>query len=63
MKAKDTLRQYSCGNCGETKHELYEHAGDIITVCSDCQNESRITFTQPKLDIKWVDDNDGLLAL
>jgi len=66
MKASEALehKQYRCGHCGEKKHELFKLDGDIIVQCCGCDNESKITLhSDVKLDIKWVDGNDGLLAV
>ena len=47
------LKKMQCGNCGGSKHELYEaENGDILVKCVECSNVSRVTITQPKIEVK-----------
>jgi hypothetical protein len=55
--------QYRCGNCGETKHELFSNKDKIIVSCIGCENKSAISVTQPRLSIDWVGRNKGILAI
>ncbi len=65
MKAKETLKKniHRCGNCGESKHELFGFEDSIIVVCSSCDNESKISASTPKLEIEWVEGSDGRLCI
>lgn len=54
-----------CGNCGGKDHKIYEvkKRNSIIVECNDCGNLSAIGVTQPKVEVLWVDGNDGILSV
>lgn len=57
------LEQLKCGQCSETKHELYlRQNGEIIVECTKCKSRSDITVRQPKLDIGHV-EGDGTICV
>lgn len=50
-----------CGQCGNTKHEIYKRKnGEIITECLKCGSQSEIIITQPQIIIR---NNKGLGTL
>ena len=55
-----------CGNCGYSKHELFETKNkDIVVKCLYCKNKSRITViaVPSKVDVKWMKGSSGLLTV
>jgi acyl carrier protein len=46
------LKQLRCGECGETKHNLYQRPnGEVIAECIKCGSQSEIVITEPKIAI------------
>jgi NAD-dependent SIR2 family protein deacetylase len=46
------IKQLRCGECGETKHELYIRAnGEIIAECCKCKSQSEIIINKPEIII------------
>ena len=44
--------QLKCGQCGQELHRLYLYpSGEIIAKCIDCESESIIEVTEPKIII------------
>jgi len=52
-KTETGLQQLRCGECGETKHNLFIRLnGEIIAECIKCKSQSEIVITEPKIVIK-----------
>lgn len=57
------LKQLKCGQCAETKHELYlRQNGEIIVECIKCKSRSEIKVTKPKVVIGHV-EGDGTICV
>lgn len=53
MAIETGLQQLRCGECGETKHNLFVRPnGEIITECTKCNSQSEIVITKPEIQIK-----------
>ena len=62
MKLKG-VTPMGCGGCGGTIFRIYQNTiGELITECTQCDSQSHITVTEPKLEIKWGDHGEGILA-
>ena len=62
MKLKG-VTPMGCGGCGSTKFRIYQNTiGELITECTKCDSQSHITVTESKLEIKWGDHGEGILA-
>jgi hypothetical protein len=58
------MKKMRCGNCGHSKHILFEtKKKDIVAKCLKCNNKSKITVTLSKIDIEWVKNSKGLLTV
>ena len=58
------LEQFKCGQCGEIHHTLFRKPNnDIVAECTQCKSKSLITFTEPKIIIKFYGDSSGCLAV
>jgi uncharacterized Zn finger protein len=55
------LELLQCGECGETKHELYIRPnGEIVARCVNCFSQSEITVSKPKIVISNVEGKGTL---
>lgn len=55
------IEELKCGQCGESKHELYLRPnGEIIAKCISCKSQSEIIITKPEIKIR---NNSGLGTL
>jgi uncharacterized Zn finger protein len=55
------IKKQCCGQCGNTKHEVYTRPnGEIIIECLECESQTQITLTPAKIDVR---NNAGLGTL
>ncbi len=59
----EKLDLMKCGKCGGEDHKLFLSGKKIIVECNGCKNLSSIEVSNPKLEINWVDGNEGILAV
>lgn len=46
------LKQLKCGQCGQELHRLYLYpSGEVVAECIDCESQSIIEVTEPKIQI------------
>lgn len=56
-------KQYRCGGCGETKHELFREGNTITTVCCSCKSKSSI-YMSNELNVDWhEEEGKGCLCI
>jgi hypothetical protein len=61
MAIETGLQQLRCGECGETKHNLFiRRNGEIIAECIKCKSQSEIVITEPKIIIRNNSGNGTL---
>jgi len=55
------IKQLRCGECGESKHELFQRPnGEIVAECIKCKSQSEIVISKPKIQIN---NNEGMGTL
>lgn len=62
---KTGMKTMRCGGCGNPYHQIYsqdENPNSLFVECTKCHSVTEITFSEPKLQLKWTDDSDGKLA-
>lgn len=58
------LIQLKCGGCACESFLMYRNkqTQEIVSECSGCRSTTIITVTQPKIELKWGEFADGILA-
>jgi len=65
--AYEGIKKFKCGGCGGEDYKLYSDTHHqptmILAECQQCKSMTEITITQPKIDLKFGEGSEGVMAI
>lgn len=60
----ENLKMMACGGCCTETVRIFTNGASLFAQCTNekCASVTEITITAPKIDLRWTDNSDGILA-
>lgn len=64
----ENAQKFRCGACGGDTYRIFQQEGNDDELFAECTNPkcgsiTTIGFTQPKINLGWHEDSDGIMAI